>query len=333
MLDHDFKRVMMDLFLSKLLQHARQNKDQRLEFLESLIPFMNDSIPPLFIDFIHRLKENENKKLNSLIDQLLAIADDQTIKTIILNMIINGYMTGKDMILNHEKKFGFLLPLMITYHFNREEPFYLYKRNVKTLIHESESIGIFIHQLMLHHPRFSIHQAIELAREFPKSVFLLYVDPKVIDLGLNEYLKGVHHVVILIQMDDYPLFNEALTKIRPSRKIIGGFARVNHERLENYLTDSHLLRLTKDNVPLQVLLPQKHHVLNHQLIDRINHRSEQPVITVDGRHFIHETSRRIIGKPRAFTIYSSGRTESYLGKGGSVYNRSLLKVLRETMPK
>lgn len=333
MIDHDFTSVMVDLFLTKLLKHFRSTREDRLDVLDTILPMMDGSIPPILIKFIDRLRKDSSQKVDRLLDHLLETTDDQAMKQFIINLTVNGYVHGSKIIRENELKFGFLIPPLITYDFNREEPFYLYKNNMERLISESEAVGIYTHRLILQHPRFSLHQAIELASQHPKSAFFIFVDPKHVTSTIIEPLKKINNTVLFLHLEPESTFEQSLSLLRQTRKLIGGFMRVEHQTLENYLTESHLRRLSKSKIPVQFLLPSQNHVLDHKLIERVNRTSYHPVITVEERSLIHDVSRSIFGTVRDLCIYSSGRTRSLHGTSAQITNTTLLSVLKQTMPK
>lgn len=331
MLDHALTKAVVDLFLTKLFLNLRDNNPDRLPFIEQFAPIVGDSVPPVLLHLIERMKRNN--RWMTIVNHLIEKTDELALKELISHLIVQAYLIGKEMISQHENQFGFLIPFVITYDLNREEPFYLHKRNVESIVTEAEGIGIYLHQFILYHPKLSLRQVLDIAHHHPNSLFILCVEPQTITLNVVQTLKPLNHVLLFLQMEPYSAFQDALSLLKRTRKPIGGFVRIGNQQLESYLTERHLSQLVADGIHLQLLIPQRQHRFDQTLIEKVNQKSPYPVLSVDARAMVQDMGRSLFGIAREFTIYSSGRCVADKGKTGFLNNRSLLNVLKEIMPR
>ncbi|MGB4439840.1 MAG: hypothetical protein WBJ13_11615 [Sedimentibacter sp.] len=190
-----------------------------------------------FFELAHEILTNENSYYYDIIEDIVKNTNHSTITNYGINIGYNSLTYGANIIREHEKKYGYNVPWIIVFNFEKNYENHLLSEEVSSLITDGKKIGIYSYMILLNNNAEILDEVVTVIENNQDCSFIIYVNPNIINDEMAEKISKLTNVCIsLLIENDIDEHDEIIEKagfLRKYKCLYGGYTYYDDTNVSN----------------------------------------------------------------------------------------------------
>ncbi|KAF5055839.1 hypothetical protein DSECCO2_373520 [anaerobic digester metagenome] len=291
-----------------------------------------------FFELAHGILKNEDSYYYDIIESLIKNTKHKSIADFGINIGFNSMTYGANIIRENEKKFGYNIPWVIVFDFEKSNDDHISVHEADRLIQEGKKTGIYSYMIMLgkNIEMFDeMYAAIEKNRD---CAIVIFIDPCIIDEETAKKLSNLSNTCInVIIEDDCTLAVEKTNILKKYKCFYGGYMYYNDNNASDIMNGVVSNKLMSASMNFAVLVKDQEcsdetSIKVYEYIYNSRTRTNHPVCLMDFYGDIARIDSIISEESFFLSIDSSGQATASSLYGAKTYlnitESSLADVLK-----
>ena len=241
-LQHRLIRQTIHIAVSKAMEDMQSNTKRSIRNLIDLgLLFAKSENQKWFYSAAKKVIANPQNPYNSFAARMLANVDNDTVKTVGLNLGYNSLTYGAEKLKKRQDDLGFPVPWFLIFEFCESGPDFF--QQMERLIMEGRELGIYSY-IACPREKDDMKAICEIAERFEDCLFIIKATSDLITEQTAEMLGKMRNAMISIQMSDKPLCCEnnvnAFHLLKENRCLYGFHVSYNESTAERVTAPGYI---------------------------------------------------------------------------------------------
>jgi hypothetical protein len=235
-------RQTINIAVSKAMEDMRSNTRRGIRNLVDLgLLFSRSENQKWFFNTAKKIISNPLNPYNDLTARMIADVDNQTIKTVGINLGYSSLTYGANKLQKRQIAMDCPFPWLLIFDVSESCPDFFHQ--IENLIHEERELGIYSY--VFHSMKAEdIGVLCKIAERFEECIFLLKISPNFITDQNAAPLRAVHNIVLSVQAVDADLNSEscinAFRILKRNRCLYGFHIYYNTDNIEEVTAQEYI---------------------------------------------------------------------------------------------
>jgi len=237
--EKSMSRVLIETIVRKTLRDIKESPERSMRNLVDMaLQFSKGRFQKRLFETVQVMLTNENSAYYGLVRDTVAHVDSERLLHFGMNLGYNSCTIGAGMIREKEAEYGYNIPWIVSFEID-EFSFQKHSNRYRTVVEEGEKLGIFSWVFWI---KKELEKVLDLAEEFPDSVFFLLYDAEELTLEQIDRISANDNVMIMLS------YSESITEVcnilRDEGLLYGIYYRYSDSDIE-WITDGDLFYSTQ----------------------------------------------------------------------------------------
>lgn len=182
-----------------------------------------------FFELAHGILKNEDSFYYDIISRLIKNTSHKTIAGFGINIGFNSLTYGANIIREHEKEFGYSIPWVIVFNFEKSTDDHITAHEADKLIQEGKKTGIYSYMMMFGKNIEMLDEMYAAIEKNQDCAIVIFIKPCIIDEETAKKLSSLSNLCINVIIDDCTLdfAAEKTNMLRKYKCFYGGYMYYN----------------------------------------------------------------------------------------------------------
>lgn len=241
-LQHRLIRQTINIAVSKAIEDMKGNTRRSIRNLIDLaLLFSQGENQKWFFKTAKKVISNPQNPYHALAARAVADIDNDTIKTVGLNLGYNSLIYGAGKLRKKQESMEFMLPWLLIFDVSDSQPDTF--RHIENLIGGGQELGIYSYVFCPHEPN-EIRPLCEIAKQFDECLFVFRVPSLLITEETIISLSERHNIAVSIQPENEDLSCDSSVKafqiLRQSRCLYGFHTTYNENNISKITAPDYI---------------------------------------------------------------------------------------------
>lgn len=333
----DLTRTLIDVTISRMLREMEDDTGRSVrKLLDTALTVSKGRFQTRFFESVYRMMEHENSAYYQMIENLIAHADQNKLKSFGMNLGYNGCTVGAKRIRENEAAWGFDIPwnIILSIGNGTTTPF-----EVNGLIRQGKELGVYVYTIFSHHALDEAYH--EVFKQHSDCAFILLTDPdEVLETVLDGYADLLNCMIVVDS--DRTNIQAAADELTSSHFLFGTCRKYTKDTLDEVLSDDALAQCEKYGGAFVLMCPTMSCSMEEtrrieKRVAHIRNQQRYPFLLMDVQADNLRIDRVISDSPCSVAFDGNGQIHAASGEWtGSEYNylhTDLKKILQKTNAK
>ncbi len=334
----DFTRVIVRSALDKAIRDIENDANRSIRNLIDLVlKFSKGRFQQSLFKTFQAMMRNENSAYYTLVKNIVARVDHETIKTFGFNLGYNGCTDGAKLIRENECGYGFNIPWTVSFVLDSEGR--LSMDSICNMVEQGRSLGIFTYFIFCNNG--SAAAIPPLLGAYGDCAFVLFTEPAYLDSAALDGIS-LHKNAMTVVLSSKPEFASAASELLERRMLYSAYSFYGDENADDLLSGLWLNEVVNASCAFAVLIPEpscgeRAKSTIREYVNDVRDRQETPVLLIDTESDIILIDQIISEDYCSMGFGSDGVAFDSFGtlKGdaNNLWDFSLMEILRANMQK
>ena len=338
-LQHRLMRQTINIAVSKAMEDMKGNTRRSIRNLIDLgLLFARSENQKWFFNAAKKVIANPRNSYNSLVKRVISDVDNDTIKTVGLNLGYSSLTYGADKLKKRQKYLGFSIPWILI--FDITESSSEYYSQLEQLIGEGRELGIYSY-IICPHEKEDIPIICEIAKQFAECLFILVMPSDLISEQTAGFLGKIHNTMISVQMAraDFDCESDinAFRLLKQNRCLYGFHVSYSEDTMKQVTSPGYIESAINLGNLFGVYIAES--VVSgtcrntvYDFVSNVRGGTGRPLVTMEWYRDIQDISRKILSGDGSMEVNLAEKVCSEYIKAIDVLTKSLLEILRSRQP-
>lgn len=334
----DFTRAIVSSAIDKAIRDIENDANRSIRNLIDLVlKYTKGRFQRSLFKTFQAMMQNENSAYYTLVKNIVAKVDHETIKTFGFNLGYNGCTNGAKLIRDNECSYGFNIPWAVSFVLDRRGR--LGVDRICDMVEQGRSLGIFTYLIFCNNG--SAAEIPPLLSAYHDCAFVLFTQPAYLDDAVLDEVS-LHKNVMTAILSSNPEFALAASELHKRRMLYSAYLFYGDANAGALVSGTWLDGVVNASCAFAVLIPEpscgaKAKEAVRQYVNDVRRRQESPVLLMDTESDILLIDQIISEDSCSIGFGSDGAAFDSFGtlKGtaNNLWDFSLMQILRENMQK
>ncbi len=338
-LQHRLIKQTINIAISKAIEDMKGNTRRGIRNLIDLgLLFSQNKNTTWFFKTSKKVISNPRNPYNALAARIISDIDNDTIKTVGLNLGYNSLIYGANKLRKKQEAIGLAIPWLLIFNKFGSHPDTFH--HIESLVSAGQELGIYSY-VFCPQNTYEFESLSKITKQFKECLFIFQVPSMLITEEMMQSLKSNHNTIVSIQLESDDLNCESTVKaceILKQNRCLYGFQVTYREDNANKIATPEYIRSAIGLGNLFGVYVADHgvsEVCRKSVYDFVcNERGEkgQSLITLEWCRDIQNISERILSSDGYLSVNLTERMYCEYIKVKDVLTKSLLEILQSNQP-
>lgn len=338
-------RIMINSAINKGLYAPKSDLKRTIRYLTDLGGyFAKGQFQKNFFNLAQKMLSDENSSYYELISNLFDNVDHNIIKTFGVNIGLNSWTVGVNVIREYEKKNNHKVPWTIVFDLQNTTENSITVSEITKVIKQGKEIGIFTYFFFTGYKTSNLDQLLQIFKENPECAFILHTYAESITKTYAQRLKEYGNAIVSIYMDDSnpsPQLAKTMEMMLENKCLFGVSTVYDDDNIDSILNHKWIENIKKQNCIFAFLIKSEKCSLESEnavkeYVKNAKTNQIYPVFLIDFYEDMNYVSQVISDKSCFIKVLHDGTVVSIKNNIISDYNikyENLSIVLTQIMSK
>lgn len=251
-MENSMSRILIETIIKRTLRNIKDNPERGIRnLIDMALQFSEGRFQKDFFTAAQTMLQNENSAYYDLVRDVVSHTDSDHLLTFGMNLGYNGCTIGAQRIRENEKKFHCNIPWAVTLLID-EEHFENKKQKYHAIIHEGESLGIYVWMLF---PMCRPEKTLSFAANHPDSAFCIFCRAEDITGLFLDEVALLHNVMVVVRYEENS--SAIFDLLRKEKLLYSAWYPYGQKDTEAIINGDLLSSIAQCAPAFTVLLPEK----------------------------------------------------------------------------